>query len=235
MTALSIVNTSVRIDSEGRYSLNDLHKAAVASGMAKSHHKPSEFLRSESVKSFINAIDLEAGNTVSINTVKGRGITGTYAVELIAIRYAAWIDAGFEIKVYRSFQALAKGEIEKARAIATRQQVKDEYLPMTDAVKLSKEIEGKTAKHYHYTNENNMVYKILTGKTAKKFKEANNVDSVRDHLTPVEQECLLSLQRTNTSMIDLGYDYDKRKEELEALYQRLWFKRLTEENIRLEA
>lgn len=235
MSTLSIIGTKVRIDSEGRYCLNDLHKAALASGSAKEHHKPSEFLRSESVKSFVKAVDLEAGNTVSINTVKGRGKTGTYAVELVAMRYAGWVDPSFEVKVYQAFQALAKGEIEKAKAIATRQQVKDEYLPMTDAVKQLKEMEGGQAKHYHFTSENNLIYRILTGMTAKEFKAENGVESVRDNLTPVEQKCLLSMQRANTTLIELGMDYQDRKVELENLYQRLWLDKLTEENIWLEA
>lgn len=235
MTALSIVGVKVRQDSEGRFSLNDLHKAAMANGKATKSQRPGAFLQSDSVKSFIGALDSDATIIASLNTVKGGKGQGTYGSELLAIRYAGWIDPEFEITVYKTFQAVAKGEIEKAKAIATRQTIKDEYLPMTDAVANLKQLEGKTAKHYHFSNENNLIYRVLIGKTAKEFKAENSVESVRDSLTPVEQQALLSLQRANTSLIDLGYDYQHRKQELERLYQRLWFKRLKDEHIALEA
>jgi len=235
MTALSIVGVNVRQDSEGRFSLNDLHKAAVAKGKANQSQRPANFLKSEPVKAFIAELDSDATQIASVESVKGGKNQGTYASELVAIRYAGWIDPSFEITVYRTFQAVAKGEIEQAKAIATRQTLKDEYLPMTDAVKNSKLIEGKAPKAYHFSNENNMIYRVLTGMDAKKYKSEHGVESVRDSLTPVEQQCLLSLQRANTSLIDLGYDYQHRKEEMERLYQRLWMDKLTEEHIRLEA
>jgi len=235
MTALSIAGVNVRQDSEGRFSLNDLHKAAVSAGNATSSQRPANFLKSEPVQAFVAALNSDATQIASVNSVKGGKNQGTYASELVAIRYAAWIDPSFEITVYKTFQSVARGDIEKAKAIATRQTIKDEYLPMTDAVANLKQLEGKTAKHYHFSNENNLIYRVLIGKTAKEFKAENGVESVRDSLTPVEQQALLSLQRANTSLIDLGYDYQHRKQELERLYHRLWFDRLKAEHIALES
>jgi len=234
-TALSIVGVSVRQDSYGRFSLNDLHKAAIANGKASQSQRPANFLKSEPVKAFVSELDSDATQIASVESVKGGKNQGTYAAELVAIRYAGWIDPSFEITVYRTFQAVAKGEIEKAKIIAARQTLKDEYLPMTDAINTAKQLDGKTAKHYHFSNENNMIYRVLLGKTAKQFKDENSVETVRDNLTPVEQQCLISLQKANTSLIDLGYDYEHRKSELERLYQRRWFNLLVKENIALEA
>lgn len=43
-----VVNgVSVRVDSDGRYSLNDLHAAAVAKGEATESQRPGEFLKSK--------------------------------------------------------------------------------------------------------------------------------------------------------------------------------------------
>lgn len=234
-TTVLVADVKVRQDKHGRFSLNDLHKAAVAAGANKRTKEPGKFLASQSVKDFIVYLDTQNKGIASVESIKGGKNQGTYAVELVAIRYAAWIDPEFEIRVYQSFQALAKGEIEKALAIATRQIVKDEYRPMTNAIKESREIEGKEVKHFHFANENNMIYKAMLGVTAKKYKEVNETDSVRDSLTPVELKCLESLQRANTTMLELGYDYEKRKAEIEHLYNRLWLKKLTEEHIRLEA
>lgn len=45
---LQIMNTEVTINKNGLYCLNDLHKAAVASGMAdEDNHRPSKFKDSQ--------------------------------------------------------------------------------------------------------------------------------------------------------------------------------------------
>lgn len=53
---LAVNGVSVRVDEAGRYSLNDLHLAAVASGQAKENQGPSQFLRSKKVKSFVETL-----------------------------------------------------------------------------------------------------------------------------------------------------------------------------------
>ena len=227
VTALSIVGVSVRQDSDGRFSLNDLHKAA---GKHKKH-SPSYFLENQKTKDIVSILET-TGNPVFRK--EGRN-GGTYVCKELVYAYAMWISAEFHLQVIRAYDALMSGEIEKARSIAARQTLKDEYLPMTDAINTAKQLEGKTAKHYHFSNENNMIYRVLLGKTAKQFKDENSVETVRDNLTPIEQQCLISLQKANTSLIDLGYDYEHRKSELERLYQRRWFNLLVKENIALEA
>ena len=228
MTALSIVGVSVRQDSDGRFSLNDLHKAA---GKHKKH-SPSYWLTNKQTSGLV---ELLSDTGIPVSTKKGGSNQGTYVCKELVYAYAMWISAEFHLQVIRAYDALVSGEIEKAKSIASRQTLKDEYLPMTDAINTAKQIEGKTAKHYHFSNENNMIYRVLLGKTAKQFKDENSVESVRDNITPVEQQCLISLQKANTSLIDLGYDYEHRKSELERLYQRRWFNLLVKENIALEA
>lgn len=114
MSKLIIADSEVTINKEGMYCLNDLHRIAVANGQATESHAPNKFMRSESVASFISALDLEGHNCRSIKTVKGRGITGTYAVELVAMKYAGWINPHYEVQVYKAMQALKHGDIEKA-------------------------------------------------------------------------------------------------------------------------
>lgn len=228
MNNLSIVGVEVRQDSEGRYSLNDLHKAA---GKEKKH-SPNYFLSNQQTTDLVGLL---SDTGIPVSTKKGGKNQGTYACKEIVYAYAMWISPEFHLQVIRAYDALVKGDIEAAKRIANRMIVKDEYLPMTNAVKESKMLEGKPVKHYHFSNENNMIYKVLLGVNAKQYKESNGVESVRDNLTTVEQEALISLQRANTSMLELGYDYDKRKNELENLYGRLWFNKLKEEHILLEA
>lgn len=105
-----IVNgVSVRVDDAGRYSLNDLHAAAVLKGEATEAQRPSNFLRSRQVKRFIKALQSEAQKRASeqnqpLRITKGGEETGAWGVELLAIRYAAWIKPEFEISVYETFR-----------------------------------------------------------------------------------------------------------------------------------
>ena len=230
MNNLSIVGVTVRQDSEGRYSLNDLHKAA--GGDKK--YQPSNFIRLDNTQALADEIDRSSHLRNAINKQKGGNNQGTYACKELVYAYAMWISPEFNLRVIRAYDALVRGEIDRAKDLATRQTIKDEYLPMTNALKENRLLEGKEVKHFHFSNENNMIYRVLLGQTAKEYKELNGTDSVRDNLTPVEKQTLLSLQRANTTMLELGYGYQRRKEELENLYKRIWLDKLTQEHIMLE-
>lgn len=117
MGVLIIADTQVGINKDGMYCLNHLHKAAMAQGKATESHKPSEFFRSAEVMAFVGAVELEAGIPAS-KTVKGRGVTGTWAVELVAMKYAGWIDPRYEVQVYQAVQALKRGDLDKAVSIS---------------------------------------------------------------------------------------------------------------------
>lgn len=99
-----IVNgVSVRVDSDGRYSLNDLHAAAVLKGEATESQRPGNFIKSAQIKRF--AAELTgATNVASVRAVKGGQQSGVWGLELIAIRYAAWLSPKFEIRVYNTFR-----------------------------------------------------------------------------------------------------------------------------------
>lgn len=117
MNSITISNTAIRRDAEGRYSLNDLHKAAMAVGAAVASQKPSEFLRAKGATSFIEALETKAGIS-ALDVTKGGSAPGTYADELVALRYAAWINPAFEVEVYRTFRDARTGEPAPATAPA---------------------------------------------------------------------------------------------------------------------
>lgn len=93
----------VRVDKEGRYNLNDLHAAAVANGEATESQRPGVFLKSKQVKRFVQALS-DATKSASVNISKGGLQQGTWALELVVIRYAAWLKPEFEIRVYNTFR-----------------------------------------------------------------------------------------------------------------------------------
>ncbi len=109
MGKLIIAESEVYINRDGLYCLNDLHKAAVANGMAdEENHKPSAFKRyqHEFIEACLNASE-------KLVSVKG-GKSGTYASEIIAMKYAGWINPMYEIQLYKAVQALKHGDLEKA-------------------------------------------------------------------------------------------------------------------------
>jgi len=73
MTSLTIGNTSIRQDSEGRYCLNDLHKAAGG----EERHKAALWTVNKTTQELI--AELENGGIPPITSQRGRN-GGTYAV-----------------------------------------------------------------------------------------------------------------------------------------------------------
>ena len=91
-------NVEIRKDSEGRYCLNDLHKAAGGAGK----HKPNEWLRYSTAKDLIE--ELIAGNPAfkPLQISKGR-YGGTYVCKQLVYSYAMWISPAFHLKVVEFF------------------------------------------------------------------------------------------------------------------------------------
>lgn len=127
VNAIVIESHSIAVKDDGMYCLNDLHKAAMALGKATAHQNPAQFLRNAEVAAFIAAMESEnagvaafksikeaKGQICTLRIIKGGKHPGTWAVELVAMKYAGWIDASFEVQVYAAAQALRHGDIEKA-------------------------------------------------------------------------------------------------------------------------
>lgn len=88
----------VRQDDDGRFSLNDLHRA---SGGAKANG-PSYWLATDQTKALCAAL----GTTViPVVTLEGRN-GGTFVVKELVYAYSMWIDADFHLKVIRTFDSL---------------------------------------------------------------------------------------------------------------------------------
>jgi hypothetical protein len=107
--SINIADTVITTDLAGRFCLNDLHKAAMASGRATDSHRPGNFLKSPGVEAFAQILS-DATNIASVETIRGGPRQGSYGVELIVLRYAAWIDPEFEVQVYKSFHSVAVGQ-----------------------------------------------------------------------------------------------------------------------------
>ncbi|ECS8237346.1 TPA: antA/AntB antirepressor family protein [Salmonella enterica subsp. enterica serovar Potsdam] len=114
------------------------------------------------------------------------------------------------------------------RQLKARISAANSFKPMCDALSLSRAEQGKSTQQYHYTNESNMLSRIvLGGLTAKQWAQVNShTGEPRDHMNAEQLEHLAYLESTNITLIDMGMDYDQRKEELTRLSQRWLAKRM---------
>ncbi len=72
-------------------------------------------------------------------------------------------------------------------------------------------------KHYHFSNELDMINRIVLGMSTKQFKETHNlfkVSSIRPFLTPAQIESIKVLQRIDIGLIVGIPDFQERKKIL---------------------
>ncbi|HCO5872154.1 TPA: antA/AntB antirepressor family protein [Escherichia coli] len=102
------------------------------------------------------------------------------------------------------------------------------FKPMCDALNMARAEQGKTTQQRHYSNESNMIARIvLGGMTAKQWAQANGITGEpRDSMNAAQLEHLSYLESTNITLIDMGMEYEQRKGELTRLSQRWLTKRL---------
>lgn len=93
--------------------------------------------------------------------------------------------------------------------------------PMCDALRLSRLEHGKDTKPHHYTTEHNLINKLVLGMTAKEYADLHYVKgNIRDTFSTERLEHIAYLEKTNITLIELGWDYYQRKDELLRLSQR---------------
>lgn len=118
--ALTISGIDIAVDSQGRFSINDLHRA---SGGQK-RHQPSNWLATQQTKDLIAELrkplissDTGIPGTDEINHLEPVSIVksffmtqGTFVVEELVYSYAMWISPAFHLKVIRAYALQVKGE-----------------------------------------------------------------------------------------------------------------------------
>ena len=110
----------------------------------------------------------------------------------------------------------------------TRKTSKDEYLPMTNAIAEAHE----EIKPYHFSNEADLINRIVLGCAASKYKKQNDIDpseSLRDYLTVKQLDCIVGMQRANTVYIEDGLNFQDRKTKLADLFNRKYKQKLIDE------
>ena len=125
-------------------------------------------------------------------------------------------------------------EIEAQKA--ERAEASLSFKEQSAALKLSREFEGKETLSHHYSNEADLLNRVILGCTAKSYRSAHQLDkadSLRDTLTPVELEAYTALRKANETYLLDGLTHSERKEKLTNRYKRFYCQRLIEEYERL--
>lgn len=104
-----VVGIEIPLDKFGRYDLNTLHKA---SGEGD-HKRPSKWLDTKQAKELIHELQSKLLKNIQspnsgfgqkvVESARGGASPGTYAHELIAVSYAGWIRADFQLDVNQAF------------------------------------------------------------------------------------------------------------------------------------
>lgn len=128
---------------------------------------------------------------------------------------------GFTGKKAMSFkEAYIKRYDEMEAFIQSRQVARLEYPALTDAIKSMHE----DPKFYHYSNEADMINKIVLGMTAKQFRQVYDIpanESLRDHLTCYQIKRIQKLQQFDCGLVMTVTDFNERRKVLTAYFNNL--------------
>ena len=92
--------------------------------------------------------------------------------------------------------------------------VRDEFPFLTENIKLLHE----NPKPYHFSNECDMLNRIVLGMSAKQFRLANDIkkgESIRPYLTDEQVKMLETLQKIDAGLLVAVPDFQQRKRHLE--------------------
>ena len=179
---------------------------AVARKMSKTESRLQQKLSSDEISQNGNSHIEEL-----VRVQHGGKYSGTWIHSKLAIQFARWLNADFAVECDEAISRLIRGEQQRKEE---RLKARTGYAPLTLAIQSSHE----EPKFYHFSNEANLINRIVLGMDAKEFKEANSVDKVRDVLTVEQLAHIDALQSYDTHLVELGYEYNERKDMLMAYY-----------------
>ena len=104
---ITIADVAIHQDEQGRFSLNDLHRAAIKEGANERTKEPSKFISSsQTIDLITELIDTQNLGIAPVNTIKGGVNQGTYVVKELVYAYGMWISAAFHLKVIRAYDQM---------------------------------------------------------------------------------------------------------------------------------
>lgn len=224
--SITIGTTTIKQDVEGRFRLNDLHKASGG----ENRHKPSYWYELQQTKELIAELTSEitdGGITVSeqnqpLITIKGGNTKqGTYVCKELVYNYATWISAKFNLHVIRAYDDLVSKERAELEWRAVRGDSKKNYKDMSAAVKTVHDERGEKAPFYAYTNEADLLNLIVLGMKSKHYRTINGLDDkvmIRDFMSKEQLEAYDYLENHNTCFINANMEFAERAIKLKSMF-----------------
>ncbi|HCM7852091.1 TPA: KilA-N domain-containing protein [Klebsiella pneumoniae] len=184
MSNLIVADVAVRQDDQGRYCLNDLHKAAGGDD----RHKPANFTRLAETKALfaelVNCSDVSS-YTVPLSSVGGR-YGGTFVVKELVYAYAMWISPAFHLKVIRAYDELQTQGVafsDKTVAQVESGELDEEAVVQKAMTILQNRVERLKQENATLQNERNGVVKTI-GKYAHTINQVvRKLDGVNTNAT----------------------------------------------------
>jgi len=182
---------------------------------------------------------IDRTNSRGIIAKRGR-YGGTYAHKDIAFEFGTWLSPEFKLLIITEFQRLKTKEQEFIEWDSHRYLSKVNYRLHTDSIKnvlLPMLQLTKQDEVFVYTDEADMLNKIVFGQTAAEWKKANKKlakgsQNQRDYASIHQLVILANLENLNAHFIEAGYDQRKRMKLLiksaEQQYQSFLFKQESE-------
>lgn len=136
---LVVAGVSVKQDEQGRFCLNDLHRAAGG----EKRHQPSDWLRVKQTLELVEELSTPGIPGVEqnqpVNVINGGDARGTYVAKELVYAYAMWISPSFMLQVIRKYDEAVTLELSllqgKAETLSLISASPESYC-ITDAAKI---------------------------------------------------------------------------------------------------